>query len=428
MHVATVGLWHLGSVIAACLAEAGFDVVGVDPDLDLVAQLERGEPAVDEPGLAELIAACRDAGTLRFAAPSAGVLGDASVVWIAFDTPIGDDDVADPDWVLERSSLLLADAAPDALVICSSQLPVGSTATLEQRLAAAGRGDLRFAVIPENLRVGRALDTFRAPDRFVVGVRNDRDREQLQSLLEPFAAPIEWMGVESAEMTKHALNGFLATSIAWINEVAALCETVGADADEVSRGLRSDRRVGAAAYLNPGGAYGGGTLGRDIGFLAALAERHALPAKLLSGVAASNSAHREWPQRTLAALLGELAGRRVAVWGLTYKPGTNTLRRSDALVLCHWLANQEATVRAHDPAVSELPDASIELCPTPLEAVSAADALVVCTPWPDYRAVDAGAVIAAMSEPVVIDAGGFLSDTLGANAAVRYSRVGVRSS
>ena len=364
--IAVVGLWHLGAVIAACLAEAGFTVIGVDPDPEVVADLNGDRPPVEEPGLTKLLRDMRTVGRLTFAEASAEAVGAAGLIWIAFDTPVDDEDRADVEWVLERSAEVLADAAPGALVVLSGQLPVGSAAALGSLMADAGRFDLRYACVPENLRLGRALQTFHSPDRFVAGVRSEEDRARLAAVLERFGSPIEWMGVESAEMTKHALNAFLATSVAFINEVAAICEAVGADASDVARGLKSEERIGPRAYLAPGDAFAGGTLARDIRFLTCLARDHGLSAAVVDGVAASNAEHRNWSRRALMRLLGVgsgdgkpgLAGRRIAVWGLTYKPGTNTLRRSSALELCRWLAAERALVQAYDPRSARCPQAS----------------------------------------------------------------------
>jgi UDPglucose 6-dehydrogenase len=434
--IAVVGLWHLGVVIAACLAEAGFTVVGVDPDPEVVAGLNEDRPPVDEPGLAELLRETRDAHRLAFAATSAEAARAADVIWIAFDTPVDDEDRADVEWVLERSAEVLAHAAAGALVVLSAQLPVGSAAALGRRMAESGRDDLHFACVPENLRLGRALQTFRSPDRFVAGVSSEEDRARLAAVLDRFGSPVEWMGVESAEMTKHALNAFLATSVAFINEVAAICEAVGADASDVARGLKSEERIGPRAYLAPGDAFAGGTLARDIRFLSGLARDEGLPAKVVEGVAASNAEHRNWSRRTLARLFDAasgngqpgLADRRIAVWGLTYKPGTNTLRRSSALELCRWLAAERASVRAYDPAITALPAGepdAIELMASPAAALRGADALVVCTPWPEFRRVSADTVAGSMAHPVVLDPAGYLRESLGQAAAVRYLRVGV---
>jgi UDPglucose 6-dehydrogenase len=431
--VAIVGLWHLGVVIAACLAQAGASVTASDPDDAVVAALNAGRPPVYEPGLSELLAEARSSEKLTFADPSSESVGSAEYVWIAFDTPVDDDDRADVDWVLERARGSLAYAARRALVIVSSQLPVGSVAELERRMASDGRSDLRFACVPENLRLGRALESFRSPDRVVAGVRSPEDAAELERLIGRFGT-IEWMRVESAEMTKHALNAFLATSVAFINEIATLCERVGADAFEVARGLKTERRIGPGAYLRPGDAFAGGTLARDVGFLSELAQTHGFPPGVVAGVAASNAAHQHWSRRTLIALLGAemgesaLAGKRIAVWGLTYKPGTDTLRRSSALELCRWLARVGASVRAYDPTVRLLPSGDsdgVELTDSPLSATESAEALVVCTPWPEFRGVPAETLVTAMARAIVLDPGGHLRDTLGSSGAVRYVRVGV---
>jgi len=437
--IAVLGLWHLGSVTAACVAESGRSVIGVDPDADVVAALGDGRPLVSEPGLAELTSAQIAAGRLRFTDdPTA--LADVSVAWVTFDTPVDADDRADVESVLGAAAQQLAHLPAGALVVISSQLPVGSAAELAARLTTArGESSLRFAAVPENLRLGQALDSFRSPDRVVAGVRDETDRRELAALLAPFTDNVEWMGIESAEMTKHAINGFLATSVAYINEIAGICESVGADASEVARGLKSERRIGPRAYLSPGDAFAGGTLARDIGFLRDLAGAHGLPAYVSEGVADANAAHKQWNQRKLVEMLARgadtsadrpLQERRVTVWGLTYKPGTDTLRRSSAIELCRWLVAAGATVVAHDPAVQRLPDelGHVALCARALDAVQDAEALVVCTGWPMYRDVPTDAVVAAMEQPLVIDAAGFLHSGLGGDDRVRYVRVGTPGS
>ncbi|MBS1881960.1 MAG: UDP-glucose/GDP-mannose dehydrogenase family protein [Actinobacteria bacterium] len=432
-RIGVLGLWHLGSVTAACLAEGGFDVTGLDPDPDVVADLAGGRPPVAEPGLAELIAGGLAAGNLRFATPDAQSLANLDVLWVAFDTPVDEEDRVDTDFVVDHVEAVLAGLDQGTLVVTSSQLPVGTVAGFEAFAAEAGRADLEFAAVPENLRLGKALDSFRAAERFVAGVRSDAGREALAPLLEPFAETIEWMGVESAEMTKHALNGFLATSVAYINEIATISEAVGADAAEVSRGLKSDVRIGPRAYLGPGDAFAGGTLARDITTLRRLASANDLPDYMVAGVAASNDAHRRWARRVLADFLGGeggLAGTRVGVWGLAYKPGTDTLRRSSSLELCRWLRAEGAEVSAHDPAVAALPAADaavgIEMADSALGAAHGTDALVVSTAWPEYREIGVGEILGAMRGSLVVDAAGHLAGTVGADPAATYVRVGVR--
>jgi len=411
VKVCVAGLWHLGTVTAACLAAAGHDVTGWDANEQTIADLRSGKPPVFEPGLAELIAN----GRIAFTTDHAEAVRGAEVVWVAYDTPVDDDDNADVGFVMREIESLLPHIDDGALVLISSQLPVGSTRKLEAKAP-----HLRFGYSPENLRLGKAIEVFTKPDRVVVGVRHDEDRERVTRLLAPITDRIEWMSVESAEMTKHALNAFLATSVAFINEIAAICEHVGADAKEVERGLKSEQRIGPKAYLGPGGAFAGGTLARDVVFLSALGRENGVPTNLIGGVKASNDAHRDWARRRLGELLGGVAGKQVAVWGLTYKPGTDTLRRSSAVELCRWLVSEGARVAAHDPAVTSIDVDGVALYRDPLEAANGAAALVVMTEWPDYRKIDGNAI----NCPLVLDANRFLAAQLAGNPRIVYATVG----
>jgi UDPglucose 6-dehydrogenase len=286
--------------------------------------------------------------------------------------------------------------------------------------------DVAFSYSPENLRLGKAISVFSQPDRVVIGVRAEKSRKVFAELLAPFTDHIEWMSVESAEMTKHALNAFLATSVTFINEIAAICEQVGADAKEVERGLKSESRIGPKAYLGPGGAFAGGTLARDIAFLSQLGQQNNLPLHLVPSVRASNDAHKNWPRRRLAQLLGNLQGKTVAVWGLTYKAGTDTLRRSSAVELCQWLVAQGALVQAHDPALTVLPEqlSAIHLCASPAQAVQGADALVIATEWPDYRDLPMPEILKSMRSTIILDANRFLVSDLELLPGITYLAVG----
>ena len=334
--------------------------------------------------------------------------------------------------MLARTRELLAPLADGALVLVSSQLPVGSVARLESACAEdRGTRDLRFACLPENLRLGDALASFRAQDRVVAGVRSERDRLEVAELLEPFDVHVEWMKVESAEMTKHALNGFLATSVAFINEVSSVCEAVGADAAEVSRGLKSERRIGPRSYLAPGDAFAGGTLARDIGFLRDLAARHSLPDEVFAGVAHGNAAHRGWAQRKVSELLGGDSGSSLA--GQTAPSGPrlqagdgDPAARERSSSAAGWPARERACARTIRPSPS-CPPTSPQTCisqETPLDAAQGASALVVCTAWPQYREVAPQPLHRAMESPLVIDAAGWLAASVGAEPGFRYVRVG----
>ncbi len=429
MKICVLGLWHLGTVTAACLASGGHEVAGLDFDATTIEKLQAGQPPLFEPGLEDLVKRGLAEQRLRFTTTVADAVAEADLVWVAYDTPVDEQDRADVDYVVERVTRLFPSLKDGALVLISSQMPVGSTRRLEQAYAAATTGrSVTFGYSPENLRLGKAISVFTQPDRVVVGVRAATDRAKVSAALQPFTDRIEWMSVESAEMTKHALNAFLATSVTFINEIAAVCEQVGADAKEVERGLKSEVRIGPKAYLGPGGAFAGGTLARDIAFLTQIGAAQQVPLHLIPGVRASNDEHKLWPRRRLQALLGDLNGQVIAVWGLTYKAGTDTLRRSSAVELCQWLAQQGAYVQAHDPAVKDLPAELIDvihLQPTALAALAGAAALVIATEWPDYQALAAESILAALPpNPIVIDANRFLNKTLGGRPDVRYAAVG----
>jgi UDPglucose 6-dehydrogenase len=426
MNVAVLGLWHLGSVTAACLASAGHQVTGFDPDPAIVAALAAGRPPIAEPGLPALVSQGLTSGALRFTSDRAAAVGQADLVWITFDTPVDQDDVADVRYVIAQVEAAFPDLADGAVVISSSQLPVGSVRALENAWTPAALGrTVSFACSPENLRLGKAIDVFMHPDRVIVGVRNDRGRQRITEALTPITDRIEWMTVESAEMTKHAINAFLATSVTFINELATLCEGAGADAREVERGLRTERRIGPQAYLSPGGAFAGGTLARDVSFLRTLGSDLRRPTPLMDGVLASNTAHRQWAQRRLESAFGSVKGTRIAVWGLTYKPGTDTLRRSSAIDICEWLAGEGADVHVHDPEAEPLPTRlRVTRHQDPIDAATGARALIIATAWPLYRDVDIDRLAVAAPDLMVLDANRFLGATLGADGRFQLVTVG----
>jgi UDPglucose 6-dehydrogenase len=429
MKICVQGLWHLGTVTAACLAKAGHDVVGLDDDVETVRALSAGRPPLFEPGLEDLVKEGLAQKTLRFTSDPADALAGARILWVAFDTPVDDEDRADTAHVETRVRNVFGHLEPGALVLVSSQMPVGSTGALEKAYRAAHPGtSVSFACSPENLRLGKAIAVFTDPDRVVVGVRGEADKAKIAELLAPITTRIEWMTVESAEMTKHAINAFLATSVTFMNELSTLCEQIGADAKEVERGLKSESRIGPKAYLGPGSAIAGGTLARDLQFLSDIGRRTERPTHLIAGVKASNEAHKNWAGRKLAERLGKLAGKKIGVLGLTYKPGTDTLRRSSAVELCKWLAGESAVVAAHDPAVKGLPPelaTTIRLVPSVDDLLAGSDAIVVATEWPAYRELTADQVARHMKTPIVVDPNRFLYAKLGQDRRVSYDAVGM---
>ena len=341
----------------------GHDITAIDEGADKIRELQSGVVPVAEPGLRELTAQGLNTGHLRFTTEFSAVRGH-EIVWIAYDTPVKDDDSADIEFVFDRIVAVLPHISEGAILLVSSQMPVGSIGRIEQRYRESGRhGHIEFAYSPENLRLGKAIEVFTRPDRVVVGVRSEKARARLAPLWAASTENVLWMSIESAEMTKHALNAFLATSVAFMNEIATVCEQVGADAVDVEKGLKSDVRIGPRAYLHPGGAFAGGTLARDIQFLRDIARRSNLSLPLITGVKESNDAHRKWVGRKIEAIFDDVRGRTIAILGLTYKPGTDTLRRSSAVELCRWLATRGAVVQAYDPAVHALPGDLSFVCP-----------------------------------------------------------------
>lgn len=429
VKVCVLGVWHLGAVTAAGLAKVGHDVVGVDRSLENVRQLLAGRAPLFEPGLDEAIGSGIAAQKLRFTTNVQEAVSTAEVVWVTLDTPVDEEDRADVGFVETQVRDIFPFLRPGALVLISSQVPVGTTLELERRYREAfPNGTASFACSPENLRLGKALSIFLEPDRIVVGVRNERDREIVTALLTPLSVKIEWMTVESAEMTKHAINAFLATSVAFINEIAILSENVGADAKEVERGLKSESRIGPKAYLGPGAAMAGGTLARDLKFLAHMGRQTGCETPLVNGVLSSNQNHKSWSGRKLLERLKDLKDRKVGVLGLTYKPGTDTLRRSGAVELCLWLAAQGARVWAHDPVVKCLPDSlaeKIQLSENMDRVMDGSEALVVATEWPDYKKIQANQIVEEMKNPLVVDPNRYLFSALGLDPRLSYIAVGM---
>ncbi len=403
---------------------SGHDVVALDPDTNVIAQLRQGKPPLFEPELEDLIGEGVAAGRLRFESDPVSA-ATAEIVWVTFDTPVDDNDMPQPSIVIDYVASLCQHLPIGCLVFVSSQLPVGTT----RKLAASQRArKLTFGYSPENLRLGRAIDVFTKPDRVIVGLETDDDRSKVKALLAPFTTNILWMGIEAAEMTKHAINAFLATSVAFANEIATICEQVGADAKDVERGLKSEERIGPRAYLSPGGAFAGGTLARDVTTLANLGRGLGVPITLISAVLDSNNHHRSWPLRKLRERLGALNGRRIAILGLAYKPGTSTLRRSSAVDLALELRAEGAEVIVFDPAISDLPSEiarQMILTLSPADALKGADATVLATSWPEFSDLPWSELVPAMRRPIFIDANGFLAATLRHRPGIEYAAVGL---
>ena len=428
MKVAVYGLWHLGSVISACLPTKGHDVIGVDHDVDVLRKLSLGKAPLYEPGLDDLIQDGVLGGNLKFSKPSKHILQNSEVVWVAYDTPVDNEDIADVDFVFKKIKLILPLLAKNTLILISSQLPAGSVNDIEKYATEnVANLKLRFACSPENLRLGQAINVFNNPDRLVVGIRCEDDKALLSELILPITKNIEWMSVESAEMTKHAINAFLATSISLTNEIASICETVGANAKEVERGLKTEARIGQKAYVSPGGAFAGGTLARDIEYLSSIGKKSGLINHVLLSVSQSNDEHKTWVRRKLLNHFGDISGKNIGVWGLTYKPGTDTLRRSASLETCDWILSMGGQINVYDPTVEILPKKwgkTAKRFSSPLEVVQCSDALIVATEWPDFKEIEIDFKALKRKEFAIFDANSFLKPLI-SNGASHYYSVGI---
>jgi UDPglucose 6-dehydrogenase len=427
MNICVFGLWHLGCVTAACLADAGYRTVGLDLDAKRVSELKAGRPPLFEPGLDSLIAKGIASSLLNFSSDIAG-LAECDLVWVAIDTPVDDEDRADVAFVTDTVEGLFVHLKDDAVLLISSQLPAGTTRHIAQAFSAQCPGKrCHFTYSPENLRLGNAIEIFKASERIIVGYDDEAARQRLEPLLGSFTGNIVWMSIESAEMVKHGLNAFLATSVVFANELALICERVGADARDVERALRLETRIGARAYIKPGASFAGGTLARDVIFLKELAAQHDLISPLFASVLASNRAHEQWPVRRLVERLGDLTGRHIAMLGLAYKPGIDTLRRSSSVALCRMLAELGAKVRAFDPAIATLPGdefSFLTLAESLEGALAGADAAIVATDWPELRAITAARCVELMRTAVICDPNRLLAATFEDAPTIAYLAVG----
>jgi UDPglucose 6-dehydrogenase len=423
--LAVWGTWHLGSVTAAGLAELGHRVLATDLDPATVAALRAGKPPILEPGLEELIGRLGRERRLSFHDPEDPALGAAEVVFLTTDTPVDDEDRVDVAPVEAAAEAAARSLRGPAVVVVSSQVPVGTTERLLARMRQiSGRADLRGVHVPENLRLGSAIEGFLKPDRIVIGAERSEDADLVLGLFGKIQAEVFRMDVKSAEMSKHALNAYLALCISFASELGDICEALGADAFAVERALKADRRVSPRAPLRPGFGFAGGTLGRDVQTLRSLAEDSALPSALMDGVLAVNRGRVPHLLGRLVETLGSLDQRRIAILGLTYKPGTDTLRRSVALEIARELVRLGAQVSAFDPVIRTLPASAppIELAQDAAGALARADATLIATEWPEFAKLDWVRLGRIMSRPVVFDLKGLLDP---GTAGIELKRMGV---
>jgi UDPglucose 6-dehydrogenase len=413
MRVCVYGLWHLGTVTAACLASRGTMTVGLAETLEAARELNAGKAPLFEPGLDALLTEGLQSGALRFTHDVAAAVSSADLVWVNFDTPVDDDDVADVDYVVDRVRLTFSHLRDGSVVLISSQLPVGSTRRLEDEFAAVGKGrKVSFSYSPENLRLGDAIRVFTEPERIIIGIRGEDARKVIEPVLSPFCQTLLWTRVESAEMVKHALNSYLATCVTFTNEIASICESVAADMSEVEAALRLDPRIGKKAYVRAGSAFGGGTLARDVQYLKAIARDRDTRVPVLTAVLESNDHHKGWVVRHLHRQLGALAGKKIGVLGLAYKAGTDAIRRSVAIEVIEQLIAEGADITVFDPKVAVLPEplaSALTIAGSADFAFSGSEAVVLATEWPEFRELDYAALVPNMKRALLIDQNAFVA-------------------
>jgi UDPglucose 6-dehydrogenase len=430
VQILVIGTGYVGLVVGACLAETGNDVVCADLDERKIADLRRDVLPIYEPGLEEVVHRNRAGGRLAFTTDTAAAIGAAEVVFVAVGTPPDEDGSADLSHVLAVAEQIGRHMRRELVVVLKSTVPVGTSTRAAAVIAQHARFPFHMVSNPEFLKEGTAVADFLRPDRVVVGAESDHARTVLAELYAPFVRtgkPILFMDIPSAELTKYAANVMLASRISLMNEMANLCEAVGANVDHVRRGIGADARIGTA-FLFPGPGYGGSCFPKDVRALRRLGEDRGVPLQIVSAVEETNDRQKRVLVRKLASALGGLAGTRVAVWGLAFKPQTDDLRESPALTLIDDLLAAGASVVAHDPVAMDAAraqlDGRVTLAPTSYDALPGADALVIVTDWNEYRNPNFARIRDALARPVVVDGRNLFDPGRMASLGFTYHSVG----
>jgi UDPglucose 6-dehydrogenase len=431
MRVTMIGAGYVGLVSGACFADFGHQVTCIDKDAGRIAALKNGEIPIFEPGLAELVEANVGQGRLEFTGDGSSV-AKADAVFIAVGTPSRrGDGHADLSFVYEAVREIAPRLSKTAVVVTKSTVPVGTGDEME-RILRAMRPEAPLPVVsnPEFLREGAAIQDFKHPDRIVVGTDDPRARTVLADVYRPLylnAAPIFYVSRRTAELIKYAANTFLATKITFINEIADLCEQVGADVQDIARGMGLDNRIGSK-FLHPGPGFGGSCFPKDASALLKTAQDHGVALRIVEAVSAVNEQRkRAMARKVVAALGGSVRGKTVGVLGLAFKPNTDDTRDSPAIPLITALQDLGAVVRAYDPAGMEqakpaLP--AVHYCGSAYAAAEGADALVIATEWEQFRALDLGRLRSIMAQPVIVDLRNIYRADEMKRAAFRYVAVG----
>jgi len=410
VNITVVGTGYVGLVVGACLAETGNDVFCADVDQKKIDGLKKNVLPIYEPGLDVLVERNQEQGRLTFTTDVAKAVSGADVIFIAVGTPPDEDGSADLRHVLAVAETIGKHAQREIVVVTKSTVPVGTASKVAAAISTNVKRPFHMCSNPEFLKEGAAVDDFMKPDRVVLGVDSDHARSVMAELYAPFVRtgkPIIFMDIPSAEMTKYAANAMLATRISFMNEIANLCEKVGANVDLVRRGIGTDSRIGPS-FLFPGPGYGGSCFPKDVKALVRTAKEQGAPLAVLEAVEAANDRQKLRLYEKLTQALGtSLKGARIAIWGLAFKPQTDDMREAPALTLIDNLIGAGATVVAHDPAAMHEAERrlgkKIAFADTNYEAIDGADALVVVTDWNEYRHPDFNKIKSLLKRPVIVD-------------------------
>lgn len=422
--VVVIGLWHLGLVNAVGFAEKGYRVIGLEFSPAAARKLRAGRLPLFEPGLTELVKKHTQSGRLKFSDQTSSV-AQADYAVIAYDTPVTEKDEVDLTPIIAAVTAISPHLLPATPLIITSQVPIGTSRRLESIVKKANR-KWRSGVTytPENLKLGTAIDRFLNPDMLVLGTHNVAAKRAALALYKPFRTKKLWTDLRTAEMVKHALNAYLATSISFINEIAHLADKLGADAVTVGQAMKLDKRIGKRAPLAPGLGFSGGTLARDVKQLQVFARNLHYDAKLLTAVTAVNETTFDQIVMKLQQALGPLAEKNIGLLGLTYKPGTSTMRRSPALIMMQKLTGVQAHCFGYDPMADQAEMDQYQKLITRVATVEdlakRSDALVLVTEWPQFQKLPYDVMAKQMRQPTIIDTKNFLDPTALTTAGFRY--------
>ena len=431
MNISVIGTGYVGLVVGACLAETGNTVCCADVDRKKIEGLKKNIIPIYEPGLESLVERNQKEHRLSFTTELPEAIASADVVFIAVGTPPGEDGAADLKYVLQVAELIGRHMTREMVIVTKSTVPVGSAAKVAKSVAREAKFPFHVCSNPEFLKEGDAVEDFMRPDRVVLGVESAHARRVMTDIYAPFVRtgkPVLLMDIPSAEMTKYAANGMLATRISFMNEIANLCDKVGANVDFVRRGIGSDSRIGQS-FLFPGPGYGGSCFPKDVKALVRMGAERGVPLDVLAAVESANERQKTILLTKIRGALGEdLEGRRIALWGLAFKAGTDDMREAPSLTLIEGLLEEGVSICAHDPAALDhargLLGNRIDYAETNYEALAGADALVVVTDWNEYRHPDFERVKRTLKQPVIVDGRNLYDVEKMRELGVRYHSIG----